>query len=703
MTNQINHALLRELHAEGRYDDLIALVAPDGFVRSDDFLVSVFLGAAHLSKGEYLRAEEIFRALAFKAPDMAEAWNNLGVALQHQGRLTEAAEVFERALSLRPLYYDALMNQGKCSAALQDWERALSCFERVLRDCPPSGDLFYNLGIARHRLGYLGASRRAFLAALAYDESNVLARVGLGCLDFEEGDHHQAEQTFRTALATQPRSTQALSNLVQVLLSQGKLEAALAMADEALAVDINLSAVATQRRYLLGQMCQWSEPSADTVLFEAGADHPASPFPFLAFEDSPERQQVRSQQWALKKYPAGRGITRVRGGAARGGSRYRVGYFSSDIHDHATLHLLQGVWREHDRERFEVHLFSYGRPRQSEMRDSAIGAVEHFHDVHGLADGEIVALAVGHGLELAIDLKGYTTETRSGLFAHGLAPVQASYLGYPGTMGADFIDYLIADHVVIPPSERCWYSEKIVYLPGSYQANDDRRVIASNAGTRADWGLPEQGFVFCCFNNTYKITPDEFGIWMDLLAAVDGSVLWLLGTNRWAQENLHREAQARGIAPGRLVFAPPVANAEHLARHCHADLFLDTFSYNAHTTASDALWAGLPVVTLAGRQFAARVGASLLHACGLAELVTATREDYAALALALARDPQKLAELRARLDHSTAMPALFDTPRFTRNLENAFATMIERSRAGIAVDHIVLSQVNAQEFALARG
>jgi predicted O-linked N-acetylglucosamine transferase (SPINDLY family) len=302
----------------------------------------------------------------------------------------------------------------------------------------------------------------------------------------------------------------------------------------------------------------------------------------------------------------------------------------------------------------------------------------------------VMDLARDLGLDIAVDLKGYTLNGRTQLFAQRLAPVQIGYLGYPGSSGSGFIDYLIADPVVVPEAERGSYGEKLILLPDSYQPNDDRRAIAAHSGSRAACVLPETGLVFCCFNHSYKISPRQWAIWMRLLDRVDGSVLWLLRSNRWAEQNLRREAEARGIAADRLVFGDHLPHAEHLARLRHADLFLDTFNVNAHTTASDALWAGVPLVTLAGRQFAARVGASLLHAIGLPELVTATEQDYEALILALASQPERLASLRATRAANRLTHPLFDTARYTANLEAAFATVHQHRIDGRAPATLIL-------------
>jgi predicted O-linked N-acetylglucosamine transferase (SPINDLY family) len=348
------------------------------------------------------------------------------------------------------------------------------------------------------------------------------------------------------------------------------------------------------------------------------------------------------------------------------------------------MYLLARMFELHDKQRFEIHAFSYGGAGEDEMRARLIGAVDHFHDVTSLDDQAIANRARALGIDIAVDLKGYTEDGRPAIFAHRAAPVQLSYLGYPGTLGSDFIDYILADPVVIPPEQRAFYSEKLLLLPNSYQPNDDRRRISAQAATRSGCGLPEKGFVFCCFNNSYKITACEFDIWMRLLGQVEGSVLWLLRTNMAVETNLRREAARRGIDPARLVFADKMPLPEHLARHRCADLFLDTFNVNAHTTASDALWAGLPVLTKIGKSFAARVAASLLHAVGMQELVTDSADDYERLAFAIATDSEKLAALRHKLAQNRLTTPLFDAERYVRDVETVYeriAVRHETSRA----------------------
>ena len=318
------------------------------------------------------------------------------------------------------------------------------------------------------------------------------------------------------------------------------------------------------------------------------------------------------------------------------------------------------------------------------MRARARATVDHFHECARLSDGAIIAAARKSGIDIAVDLKGYTQDARLAPFAARVAPLQVSYLGYPGTVGADFLDYILADATVLPMDQQGFYDEKIIHLPDSYQANDDRRVIAPETPLRAEAGLSADGFVYCCFNNAYKITPEIFAIWMRILAAVPGSVLWLLNNEADAMARLRAVAEAQGVDPARLVFAPYLPSAQHLARHRIADLFLDTLPYNAHTTASDALWAGLPVLTQMGQAFAGRVAASLLNAVGLPEMITRDTAEYEALAIALGRDPARAAALKAKLIAAMPTAPLFNTPRFTRHLEGAYRVMWQRHAAGLA-------------------
>jgi predicted O-linked N-acetylglucosamine transferase (SPINDLY family) len=404
------------------------------------------------------------------------------------------------------------------------------------------------------------------------------------------------------------------------------------------------------------------------------------PFTALSYSSDPSWQLTCSQRYCRTLYPVA--ADPLFKSARHHGDRIRIAYLSSDFHRHATAFLTAGLFELHDRKLFEIAGISFGPDDKSDTRARLIRAFDSFHDVRAESDRAVAARIADLEIDIAVDLKGYTGGARPGILAHRPAPIQVSYLGFPGTMGAPFIDYIIADDTVTPAGDEPFYSESIVRLPGCYQVNDAKRAISTAAPTRVAAGLPERGFVFCCFNQSYKVTEPIFAVWMRLLRRVEGSVLWLFRDNALAETNLRAEAAARGVDPLRLIFAEREKPENPLARHRLADLGLDTLPYNAHTTASDALWTGLPIVTCRGSTFAGRVAASLLQAVGLPDLVTENLADYEALALALARDAPRLDAVRARLAQNRSTSSLFDTDLFRRHIETAYRTMWRRWRDG---------------------
>jgi len=371
--------------------------------------------------------------------------------------------------------------------------------------------------------------------------------------------------------------------------------------------------------------------------------------------------------------------------------KIRLGYFSADFHNHPTAYLMAELFECHDKSKFELIAFVFGRNQPDEMRGRLVRVFDQFIDIDHLTSREAAALAREMEIDIAIDLKGFTQEGRPQIFMYGAAPIQVSYLAFPGTMGLTCFDYIVADSILIPSEAQDGMVEKIIYMPNSYQVNDRHRVISKYKKTRDDFCLPSEGFVFCCFNNNYKITPTVFDGWVRILNAVEGSVLWLFGDNPYAIENLKKEAQARGLDSARLVFSGRVDQADHLARYELADLFLDTSPCNAHTTASDALWAGLPVLTLIGRSFAARVAASLLNTVGLPDLITDTLEEYEQKAISLAKNRHELRAIKDRLIVNRLTTPLFDTPLFTKHIEQGYLMAYQRYQAGLLPDHLYIS------------
>lgn len=641
-TSEILHNIMGAIHAAlGRPDRAVAHHSAATQLAPDYFEAFNNLGNALVSCRRLDEAVASFDAAIALNPDYAEAHMNRGIVLRRLARLPDSLASLDRAIGLDPACAEAYSNRGNTLLALNRGADALADYDRAIALKPGFADALFNRGNA------LLATRRPGPAVASYDEALALAP-----------SHLLAHRARGTALRALERIDEALDSF-----------------ERAQALAPGSALMASEVRNLRATMCLWTDPQGGARFPLGRGEDAVPPFYMLTFEDDPAYQLECARIWAEKDHGPQHPAAFPPRAA---GDRIRIGYFSADFHSHATMVLLGRVLELHDRDRFEIHLFSYGPPAGDAMRRRALGTVDAFHEVGSLDDAAVAQLARTRGIDLAVDLKGYTWDNRAGIFAHRAAPVQVNYLGYPGSMGAAFIDHIIADRVIIPPGAEAFYSEKVAFLPNCYQPNDDRRAISARRFGRAELGLPEQGFVFCCFNNNYKITPAEFDIWMRLLGRIEGSVLWLLADNRWAVDNLRREAVARGIAPDRLVFAPRLPLPEHLARHRQADLFLDTFAVNAHTTASDALWAGLPLVTTLGSSFAARVAGSLLHALDMPELVTDSAADYERLAFDLATDPDRLAAVRAKLDRNRLTAPLFDAQRYTRDLEALYEKLLRR-------------------------
>jgi protein O-GlcNAc transferase len=614
--------------------------------------LQAFKGNLLQHEGKSAEAVACYRLAIARQPDFPEAQNNLGLTLQSQGEHQAALHAFDAALALVPGYAQAQINRGAELAGLRRWNDALAAFTAALPG--------------------------------ATEEASARLHNQIGQMHIWLGRYSQAHASFTRALQISPAFAPALANLATAL---GLLK----RPEEALAAYEHLFAVAPEHDFAIGfllgakmQACDWTDRDRLLALAVAGIEAgqlAVVPFPWLGMSDSPELQWKCSRITQQARYPqAAHPLWR---GERYTHERIRVAYLSADLHDHATAYLMAGLFELHDHRRFETIALSFGPHKDDAMRRRLVQAFDQFIDVRDRSDHDIAALMRELEIDIAVDLKGYTTDARPGILALRPAPVQLSYIGFPGTMAADYIDYFIADALVVSEEDERWFSEKIVYLPDSYQPNDRARRVAAQTPPRVEQGLPEDGFVFCCFNNNYKITPDVFDVWMRLLLKVPGSVLWLLQDNDGAARNLRREAAARGVDESRLVFAPRVTQEAHLARQRLADLFLDTLPCNAHTTTSDALWVGLPVLTRMGRAFHARVAGSLLHAVGLPELVTRTVEEYEAMALKLATQPQELATLRSKLQGNRDTAPLFDTDRLRRHLESAYMMMWQRAQDGL--------------------
>jgi predicted O-linked N-acetylglucosamine transferase (SPINDLY family) len=628
------------------------------------------------------------RAIALK-PDFAEAHYNRGLALQDLKQHQAAIGSYDRVIAIKGDVAFVHYSRGNALADLKQHQAAVDSYDRAIALDANFAEAHYNRGLALQELKRHQAAIESYDRAIAIKPDLADAHYNRGNALAELLQRQAAVESYDRAIALRPDYAESFCNRAFVLQALGRHQEAIDGFTRALELKPDYEYLPGALLYAKRQICDWSDADAQIARLAQqidGDEKVAEPFPTLALIDSPLSQHKAADLWVNDKHPPNLELAPPPRRPRR--KKIRLGYFSSDFRNHAVAYLLAEMIEKHDRDRFEVLAFSFGPGEEDETRKRLAAAFDEFIDVVGQTDKAVAALSRAREVDIAVDLNGYTQHGRVGIFSYRAAPLQVNFLGYPGTMGASYIDYLIADQTLVPEASRRHYREKIVYLPNSYQVNDRKRRIADKAFTRDELSLPRSGFVFCCFNNNYKITPATFDSWMRMLNRLPRSVLWLMEDNSGAANNLRREAERRGIPGERLVFAGRVPHAEHLARHRAADLFIDTLPYNAHTTASDALWSGLPVLTCKGESFAGRVAASLLNAVGLPELITETKEEYETLAVQLAENPDQLAQLRQKLERNRLATPLFDSGLYARHIEDAYSQMFERYQSNLPPDHI---------------
>jgi predicted O-linked N-acetylglucosamine transferase (SPINDLY family) len=635
-------------------------------------------------------AEGAYRRVLSLNPGIAVVHNNLGTVLQDLGLLDDALASFAAAIELKAGYTEAFYNRGTVLQQQAKPEEALVAYVRAIELRKDYTDAINNAGIVLQQLGRAAEAMEFYRRLLERMPDHADAHNNLGTALLAEGRAEKAKAAFEQALAHRFDFPEAFYNLGNAWREIGNLTEAIAAYRNALRLRPDYADALSQLTYHRAQACDWDNYEADQDKLVDMARHGVRVPPFYLFSTpaSASDQLICAQHWIAPIRPPREAVFDHEPFARN--ERIRLGYLSGDFHQHATAQLMAELFECHDRNRFEVFAYSYGPDDNSPMRTRLDSAFDRFVDISSLSYRKAAELIHADEVDILIELKGHTHHARPAIAAYRPAPIQVSYLGYPATMGADFIDYIIVDPFVVPSSQQPFFSERLVHLPCSYQVNDRKREVARAATSRQDWGLPTEALVFCSFNNSYKISPVFFDIWMRLLRSVPGSVLWLLEANELVKGNLRLEAEKRGVESSRLIFAPVVPPAEHLGRHRHADLFLDTLPCNAHTTASDALWAGLPVLTCSGDTFAGRVAGSLLMAIGLPELITGSLEEYERAALALAQDPQRLAALRQKLAKNRDTSALFDLVKYTGNIEAAYGRMWQ----------IWLSRQNPEAFSI---
>jgi predicted O-linked N-acetylglucosamine transferase (SPINDLY family) len=645
-------------------------------------------GSALNALQQFPAAVESFDQAIRLDPGFAQAWNNRGNALHGLRQEQDALGSFDHAILLRPDYAEAFVNRGNVYAALLQFPEAIASFDRAIEIDPQFAKAYNYRGATLARLQLYQQALVSFNQALLLQPDYAEAFLNRANALRELEQYQPALESFDLALAIQPDFADAYSARGKLLLFLRRYPQALADFDRALELKPDMDSLRGIRLHTRRILCDWQGADTDYRQMEtliARGEQAADPFVLLALSDSPALQLQCAQTFVRNLYPARPTAPFVR--RARR-DKIRIGYFSADFREHAISYLLAEVFERHDRSQFEVVGFSFGPETQDAAARRVSAAMDQFLDVRPLLPQQIAQRSRELGIDIAVDLMGFTQNCRPAIFAERAAPVQVNYLGYPATMGAAFMDYILADATVIPEADRRHYTEKVVSLQDTFQANDSTPQISSAQTTRAAQGLPAQGFVFCCFNASSKIGPATFDLWMRILDRVPGSVLWLFADNPDAVANLRRQAAQRGVAAERLIFAEHVPLADHIARQRLADLFLDTLPFNAGATATPALQAGLPLLTCSGGTFAGRMAASLLRAIDLPELIAATPEAYESLAVELALNPTRLLAIRDKLARNRATTPLFDTARFTRNLEAAYTAMLARYDANLPPDHI---------------
>jgi predicted O-linked N-acetylglucosamine transferase (SPINDLY family) len=682
----------RLVEAESAFENAIE-IQPD--------IVDAYLGLAnvHQAKGEIDRSMARLTEALKIAPQRADIHYAIGVYSQQAGRYDVAIDHYRDALSIRPGLAQVHNNLGAALQLSGKYDEAALEFGRAVSIQPDYCDALCNLGSICSIQGHGRDAIEHFTAALKANPNMAAAHCGLAnaLRDLDEIDSAIAH--YKSAISIDPENASATFNLAGTLQSLGKIDQAINTYKRAVAIDPNDVFALNALVHQLHHACAWDELEEyqRRLLKEFRAGHAGfMPFSFLSIPATAEDQLACAKAFTDKitrhitPYPS---LEPSESHKDRNTAKIRIGYLSSDYHEHATAYLISELLELHDKSRFEIFAYSFGIDDHSGTRQRIIRACDKFIDIKNLSHADSAARIRSDRVDILVDLKGYTEGMRAGIPAYRPAPIQVNWLGYPGTMGAEFIDYIISDHFITPPGSETCYTEKIIKLPDCYQVNDRCRPISNIEPTRLSCALPDSVFVFCSFNQTYKFNPETFNIWVNLLKAIPDSVLWLLESNPFAPDNLRHQAQLRGVAPDRLIFAPKLPLADHLARYRLADLFLDTSPYNSHTTASDALWAGLPLVTMAGDTFASRVAGSLLLNVGMKELITDSLETYQACALKLAGDKNWRDGLRQRLiDHQIDAP-LWNSRAFTHNLETAYKIIYERWLAGEPTAHLDVPRI----------
>ena len=596
-------------------------------------------------KGQLNSAKEIALHIYNSKPEYFDNLRLLNLICFKKKDFSLALDFINKAIKINPNFAEAYNEQGNALNELKQLKLSIKSYDQAIKLNPKYTDAYYNKGLALHEL------KRIELAIENYDQ----------------------------AIKINPNHVYSHNNKGYALQKLKKIEASIESFYNVLKINPNFDFLLGELVHAKNKLCDWNSFNKDLETLKNKINEKkksSTPFPVLQLYDSPSIQKNTAEIYVKEKFYKEKILNPI--SIVKKNKKIRLGYYSADFYNHAMSYLLAGLFKQHDKSKFELFAFSFGPEKNDEMSKKIPNYFNDFVKVNFKTDKEIAEISRNLKIDIAIDLLCFTTNNRMGIFSERCAPIQVNYLGYPGTSGANFIDYIIADKILIPKKSQKYYSEKIIYLPNTYQARDSSLKISDKIFKREELGLPKNAFVFCCFNQNNKITPNIFDIWMRILKTVDKSVLWLLEDNSIAVKNLRKEAKKRKIDPKRIIFAKRMSMTNHFARHKCADLFIDTFPYGAHTTCSDSLWAGLPIVTLMGKSFASRVGGSLLNAINLEELITITEKEYEKLIMELANNSYRLKEIRNKLHKNRFTEPLFDTKLYTKNIELAYTKIYEK-------------------------
>ena len=605
-------------------------------------------------------------------PNENDLHNIQGASNAALGMFDKAIECYEKILKINPNSAIAYFNIAVMYDKLKSPKYAIKNYKNATKIKSDYADAHNNMGSAYKELNDFDRALNAYQKATLIQPNHAFAYNNMGNIYKDKGDHKKAIDAFEKAILFKKNYMEAFINLGDALKDIGKNTEAILVYDKVLEIQPANEKVIAHRNFLLRLICEWEKIEKDTAKISKLGIHEGDvgPFTVMTLEDSPERHKLRAVAHTEKKFPR-RKLQEYNHPKAKK-NHIRIGYMSSDFKTHPVAFLIAKIIENHNKKQFKVYGYSIGPVVIDEMNIRLQKAFDVYKEIGHETDEQIATTIQKDNIDILIDLNGHTKDRRTGVLCLRPASIQINYLGFPGTMGADYIDYIIADKILIPDKFENFYSENIIRLPHSYMPTDNTRIISNKPISRKEQGLPEDGIVFCCFNNSYKISSIEFDIWMLIVGRIDNSVLWLNIKNKLVRENICRAAQIRGIDPSRIIFANSSPMDEHLARYALADIFLDTFNFNAHTTASEALWAGLPVVTKLGKSFAARVAGSLLSAVGLDELITHTELEYEELILELALNPKKLKKIKHKLNKNKITEPLFDTELYISHIEQSY-------------------------------